>query len=145
MITIIVLLILAMTSVSLVLRNNLINKALSARNVYEQASQEESDTLDEFETKVNEIFSDKNDEETKHPNEYGFYEDVVYQLVFDNTYNEIYIKFNINDINSDEVTMYNKVEGEETQSYILKLKKISAYNEGTEYEIQVPTKYSLER
>ena len=48
-VTIIVLLILAMTSVSLVLRNNLIEKAQLAKDEYEQAAQTESDQLNKLE------------------------------------------------------------------------------------------------
>ena len=52
-VTIIVLLILAMTSVSLVLRNNLIEKAKTAKNEYEQAAKNESDELNYIEDAVN--------------------------------------------------------------------------------------------
>ena len=54
-VTIIVLLILAMTTVSLVLRENLIEKATTAKDEYEQSAQEESEQLDDLESAVNSV------------------------------------------------------------------------------------------
>ena len=61
-VTIIVLLILAMTSVSLVLRENLIEKAKIAKNKYELAAQNETESLDVFESELNEYFVNNDDE-----------------------------------------------------------------------------------
>ena len=52
-VTIIVLLILAMVSVNLILRENLINKAQIAADEYEKAAQNESEALDYFESEIN--------------------------------------------------------------------------------------------
>ena len=54
-VTIIVLLILAMTTVSLVLRENLIEKAQLAKDEYEQAAQDELTALNELENAINNI------------------------------------------------------------------------------------------
>ena len=59
-VTIIVLLILAMVSVNLILRDNLILKAQSAKEEYELAAQKEAIALNEFETEVNKHIPSKN-------------------------------------------------------------------------------------
>lgn len=57
-VTIIVLLILAMTSVSLVLRTNLIKKSQQARNEYIEAADQENQELTNYENEVNTIWND---------------------------------------------------------------------------------------
>ena len=69
-VTIIVLLILAMTTVSLVLRNNLIEKAKIAKNEYETSAQNEMEQLNYLETSF--------PGENSVINQYGFYYDRWY-------------------------------------------------------------------
>ena len=57
-VTIIVLLILAMTSVSLVLRTNLIKKSQQARNEYIEKADQENQELTNYENEVNTIWND---------------------------------------------------------------------------------------
>ena len=57
-VTIIVLLILAMTSVSLVLRTNLIKTSQQARNEYIEAADQENQELTNYENEVNTIWND---------------------------------------------------------------------------------------
>ena len=56
-VTIIVLLILAMVSVNLVLRNNLIDKAQYAKNEYEKGAQKEEESLNTFESEIDKIMN----------------------------------------------------------------------------------------
>ena len=63
-VTIIVLLILAMVSVNLILRDNLILKAQSAKEEYESAAQKEARALDEFEAEVNKHIPTTDNEDT---------------------------------------------------------------------------------
>lgn len=60
-VTIIVLLILAMVSVQLILRENLIGKAQYATSEYEKGAQNEAAVLDYFEAEVNKYVPSKND------------------------------------------------------------------------------------
>ena len=56
-VTIIVLLILAMVSVSLILRTNLIEKSQVAKNEYEKAADQEDKELTNYENAVNDIWT----------------------------------------------------------------------------------------
>ena len=77
-VTVIILMILAMTSVSLVLRDNLINKAMIARNAYEASAQNEMEQLNYLEANF--------PGENLVINQYGFYYDRWY--ICDDFYGE---------------------------------------------------------
>ena len=66
-VTIIVLLILAMVSVTLILRENLITKSQTAKNEYQDAAAAEKSELDAYDKQVNDVYDELQAQKTQSP------------------------------------------------------------------------------
>ena len=131
-VTIIVLLILAMVSVNLILRENLIKKAQYAADEYDKGAQQEPESLNIFEEEINAIVgglkdSDDNGEDNNTPekNQYGYYENVVYKYeqdgvgyyyLFGNNIVKNKILYSGTTVSSDTVE---GIQIKENQTYVL--------------------------
>ena len=140
-VTIIVLLILAMTSVSLVLRENLIKKAKTAKNEYEQAAQNEAESLNAFEDELNEYFKNNNENEGGTNPDIEVDDDVIAQILTNfmkgQTTEEVAVEqlkqnLSINDENVDSINDIAMVFLTDTQyAYIYKIDRLYKLDNST--------------